>query len=370
MTRRPASALRACLFAFALGPTAAFAQGGAAAFAAKDYAAAAEFWRAEAEQGSVDAMLGLARLADRGLGQARDPAGAFAWYLRAAEAGSAEAQFNVGVLYDIGTGTARDAGAATFWYTRAALRGNLRAQYNLGLIYSFGAAGAKSDAVAAAWFAQGANELPAARDKLAELAREGALTGELNAPALRFSDLGAEAVELVWIDRGGGASEFLVEVVGVPGQGDAFAEPRLLRRTSLSGLLEPWEAPAGPLVARVSALGPDGESYAASGWTGDVPGPDGRATLHVDIGDDRAAGFAGLVAADLAAGGIWVRIEPDGAIAAGDRSGVRYGYREDADLARAVIGLIPVLTEADAVFAPEAGLLPGEIAVRIAASRS
>ena len=76
------------------------------------------------------------------------------------------------------------------------------------------------------------------------------------------------------------------------------------------------------------------------------------------------------MAADLASGGIWARIETEPSTASGDRSGVRYGYREDADFARAVTGLIPVLTEADAVFAPEAGLLPGEVVIRIAASRS
>ncbi|WP_299820028.1 tetratricopeptide repeat protein [uncultured Jannaschia sp.] len=370
MTRGFGPLLRASLLALAFLPGPGRAQTGASAYAAEDYAAAAELWRAEARDGSVEAMLGLARLADRGLGLPRDPEQAFDWYLRAAEAGSAEAQFNLGVLYDIGTGTARDAGEATLWYTRAALRGNPQAQYNLGLIYSFGAAGAKSDAVAAAWFEAAADELPAAHDKLDELSRDNAPSGDLTPPELRFADLGPEGLELVWVDTGGSPSEFLVEIVDVPEPGETFAAPRLLRRTSLSGLLDPSEASGDLLVARVSALGTDGESYAASDWAGGAAGPAGRARLQVDAGDARAVRLAELVAADLASGGIWARIETADAAAPGGRSGVRYGWREDAALARAVTTLIPVLTEADATFVPDADLLPGEIAIRIAGSRS
>ena len=57
---------------------------GAEAYAARDWQAAHQIWRSEADAGSAEALLGLGNLVDFGLLGASDPMAAFDLYLHAA----------------------------------------------------------------------------------------------------------------------------------------------------------------------------------------------------------------------------------------------------------------------------------------------
>ncbi len=119
---------------------------------ARDYVAAARWFRAAAEQGDAQAQAGLAELYEAGQGVPLDYSEAAKWYRRAAEQGHAGAQFGLAVLHEFGRGVNRDQAGAASWYRRSAEQGEAEAQYNLAQRYSAGV-GVPADPVQACkWF--------------------------------------------------------------------------------------------------------------------------------------------------------------------------------------------------------------------------
>jgi TPR repeat protein len=102
---------------------------------AKNYAAAANFYRKAAEAGHVAAQYDLAYLYENGLGVTRDCKQAAYWYRKAAEQGDPEAQNNLGALYAIGDGVPQSDAEAVHWYLFAARQGDPEATCNLGTMY-------------------------------------------------------------------------------------------------------------------------------------------------------------------------------------------------------------------------------------------
>ncbi len=107
---------------------------------ARDYSAAAQYYRKAAEAGYAPAQYNLAHLYENGLGVARDLSKAAAWYRKAAEQGDPEAQNNLGTLYASGQGVARSDAAAVRWYRLAAEQNDPEGTTNLGMMYLQGRA--------------------------------------------------------------------------------------------------------------------------------------------------------------------------------------------------------------------------------------
>ena len=87
--------------------------------AAKDYAAAARWYRKAARQGNALAQYALGEVYARGTGVPRDYVEAAGWYRKAAEGGNASAQYMLAYLYENGFGVPRDYAQASAWYGRA-----------------------------------------------------------------------------------------------------------------------------------------------------------------------------------------------------------------------------------------------------------
>jgi TPR repeat protein len=118
--------------------------------------------RTKAEQGDLQAQVGLARACLSARGQAPDYKEAAHWSGAAATNGSLEAETILGELYLAGQGVMHDPAAAILWLTRAAEGGWAPAQYDLGYMFETGGGAAKNAATAAKWFllaAQGGDAL-------------------------------------------------------------------------------------------------------------------------------------------------------------------------------------------------------------------
>ncbi|MHC8510415.1 MAG: SEL1-like repeat protein [Rhodospirillales bacterium] len=100
----------------------------------QSYAKAAELFRAAAEQGLDMAQSDLGMAYAEGLGVAQDDAEAVKWFRAAAEQGRSTAQFNLGLMYDKGRGVAQDDAEAARWWRAAAAQGHTDAQNNLGIV--------------------------------------------------------------------------------------------------------------------------------------------------------------------------------------------------------------------------------------------
>ena len=357
MTRRAAWAGPVCLALLAAAPAAAQFADGDAAFRARDFAAASRLWRDEAERGAPEAWLGLALLADRGLGQAPDPAEAARLYRRAAEEGLAEAQFNLAVLLDAGTGVAADPEEALVWYARAALRGHPRAQFNLALLLADPAGPAPNPALAGRWFARAAETIPAAGN------RAGAgLQGPLRPPRLLFAAVDGAVAELVWTAQPGPADAvFWVEAVRARPAAAATLAAQSVEENAARMFVG---SDAGPVAFRVVQIDRAAEAYAASAWSvpeGVAP-PEGRVRFELGPASP-ARGLVGLLAADLNGAGIWTEVvdrAPPGGTA------VVYRHPQDRALAEQVAEALPLGVAADARLDPGAALGPGAVLVRIA----
>ena len=118
MTRLFLSALLAVLFA---GVAHADFAAGRAAYEKGDYAAALGEWQPDAEEGDVDAQLGLGELYLQGQGVAQDFRIAAEWMTKAAEAGEPKAQAMLGGLYATGLGVPQDFATSYFWMIAAAI---------------------------------------------------------------------------------------------------------------------------------------------------------------------------------------------------------------------------------------------------------
>jgi TPR repeat protein len=98
---------------------------------ARDYKAAAEWYRKAADKGDVAGELHLAVLyRDGGNGFPRDMAQAAAWYKKAADQGDVSAQGTLGTLYSFGQGVEQSYVEAYYWLDlAAAVKGPKQAQY-------------------------------------------------------------------------------------------------------------------------------------------------------------------------------------------------------------------------------------------------
>ena len=121
-------------------------------------AAAFDWFRKAAEQGSVEGQVKLGDMYDQGQGVNKDEAQAVAWYRKAAEQGHFDAQFILGGMIMNGQGVNKDEAQAAAWVRKAAEQGYDQAQYVLGLLYLHGQGVNKDKAQAAAWWRKAAEQ--------------------------------------------------------------------------------------------------------------------------------------------------------------------------------------------------------------------
>ena len=191
----------------------AVAESGAAGEA--DFAAAAEAYRAAAEQGHPTAQFryGLALLAGRGV--TRDPFTGETWLRRAAAAGETQAAAAIGDLYATETGDLPPNHAeAAVWFLHAAEAGHAGAARCLGRAYLFGK-GVRQDAgLAADWLRaaiQGGEEMAQVDMARLSLARQSTAADQRETAAWfrRLADAGNQAA---WFNLG----LCLEQGIGVP----------------------------------------------------------------------------------------------------------------------------------------------------------
>jgi hypothetical protein len=98
---------------------------------ARDYKAAAEWYRKAGDKGDIGGELHLAELfRDGGKGFPRDMAQAAVWYQKAAEQGDVTAQGTIGTLYSMGQGVEQNYVEAYYWLDlAAAVKGPKQALY-------------------------------------------------------------------------------------------------------------------------------------------------------------------------------------------------------------------------------------------------
>lgn len=227
---------------------------------------------AEANGGSLDAKMRLGLANDLGWGMPIDKTEALRWYQEAAEAGDPEGQFNVAVMFDAGLDTqARDPVSAAIWYTRAAANGVARAQYNLGLMYQTGDGIEQNTDLALFWFDQAAKSLPAAKQKLVEVAPAAVESRKFAPPRALFGDAvsigGGQFAELVWTAPPGPVeTQYAVEIVGWDVHTRSWSAPFFAEETLASGVVSNV-LPDFPIYAwRVSRIDPNSKDYAATPW--------------------------------------------------------------------------------------------------------
>ncbi len=150
----------------------------------------------EADEGSVNAMMALGGLHERGQGTAADLAAAGTWYLKAAEAGSAEASYRLGGMYEEGTGVERNLTQASNHYMQAARRGIPAAMRSVARMYATGAGLNRSERDAVQWYRRAvtANDLPS-MVRLAELYTLGRGVSKNEAEAARLYERAAQGGE-------------------------------------------------------------------------------------------------------------------------------------------------------------------------------
>lgn len=368
------------LVALAL-PAAAWAETGTEAFDRRDYAAAAELWRAEAANGSPEAKFGLGLIHDVGLGVPRSSAMALRWYLEAAGDGFADAQFNVAVMFDAGTGVPRNPAAAATWYARAAANGHARAQYNLALLYETGTGVPRNLDLARAWHEAASASLAAAAERLAELPPSGQEASRGAAPQpVTGALLGPPELpraELVWTAEPG-AGPFQVQIArqpvapgSLPGPADLLltrdlepsalaldlppGEPRVLWRvgrgvgTLTGSTWSPWQRLMHDPV--VEDLAPP------------VAAQPSRITILVGANDASAQAFAEELSGAFSRGGVEVAIRS--ADAPVPATTVEYRYLSDAPFAASVAQFLPALRLDSAVLVPASDTARGEVTVRL-----
>ena len=140
----------------------------------RDYAKAAENYRAAALQGHSSAENNLASLHQHGQGVRRNLGKAFGWYLASAQHGNPVGQCNLAILYYLGSGTPRDYREAARWFRAAAESGFAEAQNSLGVSYYKGLGVELDYTEAAQWLRLAAQHgLPSAETNLAYLYEQG-----------------------------------------------------------------------------------------------------------------------------------------------------------------------------------------------------
>lgn len=122
----------------------------------RDYAEAARWFRAAAEQGDVNAAWNLGNCYYNGNGVEQNPAEAVRLWTIVAEQGDAAAQVTVAECYRDGDGVAVDYAAMAGWYAKAAEQGDAYAQTELGRCYLEGRGVARDREKAAEWYGRAA----------------------------------------------------------------------------------------------------------------------------------------------------------------------------------------------------------------------
>ena len=301
----------------------------------------------------------------------RDPAKAFRWYLEAAQGGHPDAQFNVAVMLDSGVGAPESVAAASVWYARSAANGHPRAQYNLGLIYEKGEGVPRNPDLARYWLTRAAASLPAAEERLQVLEPAAPADRAMTAPVGLSGALvpldGTLFAELTWTSAPGPRGiPFLVEVVGLPAEGENWGTQVLRQTTEASSLTVELPNQAASYAWRVSRVGRDG-SYAAAPWVrlGDGEGslPERRVTLRVRRGDAAARRLAEETVGIFDRCCVWTRIETQQSLE--PETVVRYAFDADRAFAGALAEFLPVIDPDEATEIADPDILPGEIAVAL-----
>ena len=172
--------MRRILFAFflvvacATGAAAESYENAVVALGRRDFTLAVRLFRPLAEQGDLQAQVGLGRMYHGGHGVPQDYQEALKWFRKAAEQDDAQAQSMLGGMYASGLGSPQDYQEAVKWYRRAALQGNINAQNSLGRIYAHGKKGVLQDFVRAhMWYTVAAVALSGDDGKTAMKNRDG-----------------------------------------------------------------------------------------------------------------------------------------------------------------------------------------------------
>ena len=121
------------------------------------YRDALNFFKAAAEAGNADAMLGVAEAYRFGEGTDPDPEEAAVWYDKASKAGNTAGMTGMAELYRDGKGLVCDIDLAYEWFCTAADRGNTDAMISIGDmcaagLYGAGASGVPDIGLARAWY--------------------------------------------------------------------------------------------------------------------------------------------------------------------------------------------------------------------------
>lgn len=330
-------------------------------FAEQAYAQATALYHVAAENGSAPAMMRLGLMADIGLGRAKNPETALEWYRRAASQGLPDAMFNVAIMHEAGIGTERSAEEAYLWYSRAALRGHGRAQYNLGLLFDAGIGVPASPALSRFWFDRASRTIPAAAQRLQAPQLPSRTSAEID-PNIMAVSTAQDGFEVIWHAGGIPSDRFLLEIA-YPGLNAGFAR---IETSSESGsaVLLPRAVAQQAVGVRVTQINNDGENYRRSAWRSLQDGwslPQAQVLLRVPASRPEMDALAESLSQDLAAHRIALehRHEPT------SQTQVRYGFEQDAPLAHAVAGLLPLPDAVPVTLERGAGLQPGQIALDI-----
>jgi hypothetical protein len=224
--------LKRTLLAFALAllaaggaPARADFDAGLGAYASGDYGTALKEWRPLAEQGDVEAQIGLAEMYDMGRGVAQDAEAAAGWSKRAAEQGNARAQAKLGTMFATGHGVPVDLSTAVLWWSKAAEQGSPAAQMRLAQAYHKGEGATRDLARAEFWYAKAANAgIGEARVGLFEVRKD----REREAAAAADAGLSAEPALSEAEDTGratAGAAEGSDEAAGTTDEAHAEVPP-------------------------------------------------------------------------------------------------------------------------------------------------
>ena len=224
-----------------------------------------------APEGSAEAQVWFERALalDLGAGGAPDAILAFAAMRRAAEAGHPQAAFNVAVMLDSGRGARRNVAEAAVWYARAAARGVRRAAFNLGQLYESGEGVPANVDLSRAWYI--ASNLPAARERLAELSSTADRPAHVQAPKPLFPvgksslEVGDQQVDLVWTSfLEPEPVRFFVELRSLDAHASSEAWSGFV---DVSSVRLPLPSGVRTLAWRVSAVARGSADYAVSGWS-------------------------------------------------------------------------------------------------------
>lgn len=128
-------------------------------------------YRADAEQGSANAMYKIGNMYSRGEGVPEDDREAATWFRRAAELGHVHAMFRLAVIYEHGISVLESYAESENWYIQSSELGYARAQRNLAYKYQHGLGVSVDNVKAYAWYLLSAVDgISSVRDEKDELA--------------------------------------------------------------------------------------------------------------------------------------------------------------------------------------------------------